>query len=50
MEIMFKANKLWGIDKTKVKPNEAEIVATTTFIKKENQVHIYSFRVCPIVS
>jgi hypothetical protein len=30
--------ELWGlIDKIEVKPNEADIVAITTFVKKENQ-------------
>ncbi len=38
METMLKVKELWGlIDKIEVKPNEAGIVATTTFVKKENQ-------------
>ncbi len=38
METMLKVKELWGlIDKIEVKPNEVDIVATTTFVKKENQ-------------
>ncbi len=35
-----KAKELWGsIDKTKVKPNEINVVTTATFVKKENEAH-----------
>jgi len=38
MEIMLKVKELWGlINKTKVKPNETDIVVTITFVNKENQ-------------
>jgi hypothetical protein len=38
MEIMLKVKELWGlIDKIEVKPNEVEIIAIATFVKKENQ-------------
>jgi hypothetical protein len=38
METMLKVKELWGlINRIEVKPNEVDIVAIATFVKKENQ-------------
>lgn len=35
-----KAKELWGsINKTKVKPDEIDVITTATFVKKENEAH-----------